>query len=320
MAGFKLRITLQGMCVFVPQLWNGTQRLWAFLLDLRQRDERIPGMKPHGGVINFLLSDVEGVTSAPSTAQGEWLLDNQDVRIVTGSSQALTIAGFSTPPLIAPAPGEPIDRSHFGHLASFEEAGRARGVNGLGKIKPGLLDDVIPPADQPGILARFLFTEGSARASGLTQYRDQPIVWRFRPPGTRGGGTDHCQYVASGVSIEVDVPGPAIEIRGAQFDGTRRQKLALRPSGSSTVGLHVMNEESDALTGLGVPDLIEPGVERPADRMFALYSRLTDRQIPFEEIPIPVADRREGGGGLALDPTWGSPPCASGRLEAFGTS
>lgn len=316
MVNFRLRIYFRGMCVFVPEIVHGKRRLWAFLPDLRRGSPEIPGTEPHGGVINFSVSDIPGTTSIPSTAEGMWKLDNQDILIRAEDSGNLDINGFDGGVLRAPDPNGELNRFHFGHLASLEEAGAARGLVGIGRVKPTLLKRRIPEADQQGILARFLFTEGVVTTEALYAYNDRPIVWQFRPPGVPGTAKDHRQYIASGVRVEIEVEKPYIEILARKFNGSMPQKLVLRPSVSGEIDLTVMNEESGALTGLGTPEEIKPGCERPADRMFALYNRLCSRQLPLEKIPIPVAERIEGGGGLMLDPTWGSPPCSTGRLQA----
>lgn len=314
MAGFKLRIEMGGMCAFVPQVENGQTRLWAYLVDARQPDPSIPDMKPHGAVVQFRLGDVDGLEGVPSTAFGTWALDGQDLEILTAGRNGLKITGFTQGPLTAPSLEETFDRGHFGLVPSIQEACAARGFPSGGKIKPGLLSPTIPVNDRRGLLGRILFTEGTVNAGPPLQCDGRPILWKFRPPGASDEALDHRQYAAGGIELEIDIGEPTIEIQARRFDGSKRQRLVLRPSAQEHVRLTILNEESERITGLGVPDPIQPDVERPADRMFILYRALCADAPPAASFPIPVPDKLDPVRPM-FPPTWGSPPCASGRME-----
>lgn len=298
-AGFKLIIELGGLCVFLPAA-DG-RSMFVFMPKPLKR----PGILEHQAVVQFLLSDVQGLQGAPLGVEGVWKLSGRHLEISSPGLDAqvqpsLEIAGFdyANPDPDTRLRVPPIEdfldtMPHFGWVSSLRSACEARGTIGGGNLDRNFLNEPLDPARAAILDARMALTAGNIEVSDFLSTEQGYLLYAYRPFGASPGPNDHQQFVAAEVRYELDVPDASVVLRAKSLsDPNLVETLTLAPSSLNRVlQIRIVNEEADAILGTAASVANDPLVPKEADRIFETFTQLCPGAqvlVQSSAVPIPI--------------------------------
>lgn len=329
---FTLRLIFSGVCAFAPR--RDGKQMWVFLPNEAQPFSRevTKEIPPHRAVVKFDLADLLDASGAllgqAAAAKGILVLNQYGLEIWPGGN-SITVDNLSIS-CYNPATGEYSSGSGsaptkdcFSWVAPVEKVCADRGYSGAGRVDPDFLRAVkLDPRAAEKLAARVVLNDGRIYTYARGAYKNDYVVWRFRPFYGQPRDGDHRQILASEVAWDLDIHSAFVEIRvNKLIDGNPVDSIRLAPRppvlGTPVVTVEVMNEESDRIMDILPYSKVIPGEPRAQDRVFEAFGKLSSTPPPRELMPIPVADYiidyKLSSGAIAA----AAPPCSPARMEPF---
>jgi hypothetical protein len=317
-ASFTLKLEFHGLCCFAPA--DDGKSLRVFLPKVEE--DEAAQVPEHKTVIKFPLDAVQGAAGAVDAEEGVegiWAPVEEEIRFTfEGDTQepALEIVGFNSTALGGFTPLQIDDNpgNDFNWVLSVGDSLRKMDREGA-RIRAALKERKLTSDDANLLGARIPLTLGRAGVGAFSEHDAKLVVWSIRPDDAENPDDGHEQLAATVVEVEMQVPAASVRLVARDLqDEEERVIVELSPTDASIpLVVKILNEESNAILGVGSQQGVVIGEIRGQDRIFRRVANLLEPEDGRDPFPVPIAkmllDRR--GGGV----TKVAPPCSPVRVD-----